>query len=40
MSNGMTRREREITDINKIIEILDKSKITHKKRIFVLYIYK
>ena len=29
MSNGMTRREREITDINKIIEILDKSKIAH-----------
>ena len=25
MSNGMTRREREITDINKIIEILDKA---------------
>ncbi len=29
MSNGMTRREREVTDINKIIEILDKSKIAH-----------
>ena len=29
MPNGMTRREREITDINKIIEILDKSKIPH-----------
>ena len=29
MSNGMTRREREITDMNKIIEILDKSKIAH-----------
>ena len=29
MSNGMTRREREITDINKIIEILDKAKIAH-----------
>ncbi len=29
MSNGMTRREREITDINKIIEILDKSKVAH-----------
>ncbi len=29
MSNGLTRREREITDINKIIEILDKSKIAH-----------
>ncbi|MBQ2847846.1 MAG: pyridoxamine 5'-phosphate oxidase family protein [Clostridia bacterium] len=25
----MTRREREITDINKIIEILDKAKIAH-----------
>ena len=29
MPNGMTRREREITDINKIIEILDKAKIAH-----------
>ncbi len=29
MSNGMTRREREITDINEIISILDKSKIAH-----------
>lgn len=29
MSNGMTRREREVTDINKIIEILDKSKVVH-----------
>ena len=27
--NGMTRREREITDINKITEILDKSKVLH-----------
>ncbi|MBQ8763396.1 MAG: pyridoxamine 5'-phosphate oxidase family protein [Clostridia bacterium] len=25
----MTRREREVTDINKIIEILDKSKVVH-----------
>ncbi|MBQ8784398.1 MAG: pyridoxamine 5'-phosphate oxidase family protein [Clostridia bacterium] len=29
MSNGLTRRELEITDINKIIEILDKSLIAH-----------
>lgn len=27
--NGMTRREREITDINEIIKILDESKILH-----------
>lgn len=27
--NGMTRREREVTDINKIIEILDKAKVLH-----------
>lgn len=27
--NGMTRREREITDINTITEILDKSKVLH-----------
>lgn len=27
--NGMTRREREVTDINKIIEILDKAKVVH-----------
>ena len=27
--NGMTRREREITDIDKITEILDKSKVLH-----------
>ncbi len=27
--NGMTRREREITDINEIIKILDKSKVLH-----------
>ena len=29
MSNGMTRREFEITDINVIKEILDKAKIAH-----------
>ena len=27
MSNGLTRREQEITDINEIIRILDESKI-------------
>lgn len=27
--NGMTRREREITDINEIIKILDKAKVLH-----------
>lgn len=27
--NGMTRRERQIFDIDKIIEILDKSKVLH-----------
>ncbi len=27
--NGMTRREREVTDINKILEILDKAKVAH-----------
>ena len=27
--NGMTRREQQITDINKIIEILEKSKVVH-----------
>ena len=27
--NGMTRREREITDLNEIIKILDKSKVLH-----------
>ena len=27
MSNGMTRREREVTDINEIIKILDNSKV-------------
>ncbi len=27
--NGMTRREREVTDINKILEILDKCKVLH-----------
>lgn len=29
MSNGMTRREREITDINEILKILDKAKVLH-----------
>ncbi len=29
MSNGMTRREREITDINEISKILDKAKVLH-----------
>lgn len=29
MSNGLTRRELEITDINEIVKILDKSKIVH-----------
>lgn len=29
MSNGMTRREREVTDINEIIRILDKAKVLH-----------
>ncbi|MBQ8228930.1 MAG: pyridoxamine 5'-phosphate oxidase family protein [Clostridia bacterium] len=29
MSNGLTRRELEITDINEIIKILDKSLIAH-----------
>lgn len=29
MSNGMTRREREVTDLNEIIAILDKCKILH-----------
>ena len=27
--NGMTRREQQITDINEIIKILDKSKVVH-----------
>jgi len=27
--NGMTRRERVVTDINKILEILDKAKVLH-----------
>lgn len=27
--NGMTRRERQVTDLNEIIEILDKSKVVH-----------
>ena len=29
MSNGLTRREQEITDINEIIRILDEAKIAH-----------
>ncbi len=29
MSNGMTRRERQVTDMSEIISILDKSKIAH-----------
>ena len=29
MPNGMTRREREVTDINEIIRILDESKVAH-----------
>lgn len=29
MSNGMTRREREVTDIDEIIKILDKAKVLH-----------
>lgn len=27
--NGMTRRERQITDLNEIIKILDKAKVLH-----------
>ncbi len=27
--NGMTRRERQVTDINEIIKILDKAKVLH-----------
>lgn len=27
--NGMTRREQQITDINEIVKILDKSKVVH-----------
>ena len=27
--NGMTRREKEVTDINEIVKILDKSKVLH-----------
>lgn len=27
--NGITRRERQVTDINEIIKILDKSKVLH-----------
>ena len=29
MSNGMTRREREVTDINEIVKTLDKAKVLH-----------
>jgi len=29
MKRGITRREREVTDINAILEILDKSKVVH-----------
>ncbi len=29
MSNGLTRRELEVTDINEIIRILDESKVAH-----------
>ena len=29
MTPGLTRREREITDIPEILKILDKSKIVH-----------
>lgn len=29
MSAGMTRREREVTDINEVLSILDKSKVLH-----------
>ncbi len=29
MSNGMTRREREVTDINEIKNILDTAKVLH-----------
>ena len=29
MSNGMTRRERQVTDINEIIKILDTAKVLH-----------
>ena len=31
MSNGMTRREQEITDINEIIRILDEAKMPRGK---------
>ena len=27
--NGMTRRERQVTDIDEIIKILDKAKVLH-----------
>ena len=29
MKRGITRREREVTDMNAILEILDKSMIVH-----------
>lgn len=29
LKKGMTRREREVTDINEIVKILDKAKIAH-----------
>lgn len=29
MANGMTRRERQVTDINEIIKILDTAKVLH-----------
>ena len=29
MKKGITRREREVTDINEIIGILDRAKIVH-----------
>ena len=27
--NGMTRREQQVTDINEIVQILEKSKVVH-----------
>ena len=29
MTKGITRREREVTDINEILSILDKAKVLH-----------
>ena len=29
MTPGLTRREREVTDINEILKILEKTKIVH-----------